>query len=292
MNYEIVLADPAKNITVFVLNPVADQAAAARELLADPGLKAEQVGFVIPPAGEGGLWRLRMMGGEFCGNAARSFGLFVAREQGLVGEQTVFIGMSGAAENLPVRVHVEEGRAVVEVPGPLALDTLDFEGRSLPVYVFDGITHVIAPDISPDTKVFSRIRDSIEGKFGRPAAGQPAATGQPPAAGQPVAAGLPLAALGVLFYDTAAAFMRPGVYVYATGSLVFESSCGSGSAALALWKTGNLGDGETVCEVKQPGGLIEVRVRRRGGKVCGLSIGGKVTLSGRIELSGNRKPSV
>jgi diaminopimelate epimerase len=274
MNYEIVLADPAKNITVFVLNPVADQAAAARELLADPGLKAEQVGFVIPPAGEGGIWRLRMMGGEFCGNAARSFGLFVAREQGLVGEQTVFIGVSGAAENLPVRVYVEEGRAAVEVPGPLALDPLDFEGRSLPVYVFDGITHVIAPDISPDTEVFSRIKDRIEGKFGRSAAGQP------------------MAALGVLFYDTAAAFMRPGVYVYGTGSLVFESSCGSGSAALALWKTGNLGDGETVWEVKQPGGLIEVRVRRRGGKVCGLSIGGKVTLSGRIELSGNRQFSV
>jgi diaminopimelate epimerase len=286
MNYEIVLADPAKNITVFVLNPVADQAAAARELLADPGLKAEQVGFVCPPAGEGGLWRLRMMGGEFCGNAARSFGLFVARKQGLVGEQTVFIGVSGAAENLPVRVHVEEGRAAVEVPGPLALDTLDFEGRSLPVYVFDGITHVIAPDISPDTKVFSRIKDRIEGKFGR------AATGQSLAAGQPAAAGQPMAALGVLFYDTAAAFMRPGVYVYATGSLVFESSCGSGSAALALWKTGNRGDGETVWEVNQPGGLIEVRVRRRGGKVCGLSIGGKVTLSGRIELSGNRQSSV
>jgi diaminopimelate epimerase len=286
MNYEIVLADPAKNITVFVLNPVADQAAAARELLADPGLKAEQVGFVSPPAGEGGIWRLRMMGGEFCGNAARSFGLFVAREQGLVGEQTVFIGVSGTAENLPVRVHVEEGRAAVEVPSPLALDTLDFEGRSLPVYVFDGITHVIAPDISPGTEVFSRIRDRIEGKFGRSVAGQSLTSGQSEAAGQP------MAALGVLFYDTAAAFMRPGVYVYGTGSLVFESSCGSGSAALALWKTGDLGDGETVWEVKQPGGLIEVRVRRRGGAVCGLSIGGKVTLSGRIELSGNRQSSV
>jgi diaminopimelate epimerase len=258
MKYEIVAADPAKNITLFVLTPVVDRAAAARELLADSGLKAEQVGFVIPPAGDRGIWRLEMMGGEFCGNAARSFGLFVAREQGLSGEQTVFISMSGVAENLPVKVHVEEGRAAVEVPGPLAMESLDFGGRSLPVYVFDGITHVIAPDIPPDEQVFSRIRAGIEGAFSRPAA------------------------LGVLFYDTAAAFMRPAVYVYGTGSLVFESSCGSGSAALAVWKTGNAGDGEAACAVRQPGGLIEARVFRRDGAVYRISIGGEVRLSGRM----------
>jgi diaminopimelate epimerase len=263
MKYEIVLADPAKNITVFVLNPVRDRIAAARELLAEKSLEAEQVGFVIPPDREGGIWRLEMMGGEFCGNAARSFGLFAAREQGLSGDQTVFIGMSGAKEKLPVRVNVEEGRAAVEVPGPLATETLDFEGRPLPVYVFDGITHVIAADISPDEQTFARIRAGIEFR-----------------AGIEAPAGKSLTALGVLFYDTAAAFMRPAVYVYGTDSLVFESSCGSGSAALALWKTQSAGDGEAVCTVKQPGGIIEVQVHTGG--IRGISIGGKVGLSGRM----------
>ncbi|MDR2134173.1 MAG: hypothetical protein LBP27_03620 [Treponema sp.] len=266
MNFEIVVADPAKNITIFVLNPVADRAAAARELLADRSLEAEQVGFVIPPAAPGGsaagsaarLWRLRMMGGEFCGNAARSFGLFVAREEGLSGDQTVAIGMSGVTEELPVRVRVEEGWAAVEVPGPLAAETLDFEGRRLPAYVFDGITHVIAPDIPPDEKTFARIRAGLEGAFARPAA------------------------LGVLFYDTSAACMRPAVYVYGTGSLVVESSCGSGSAALAVWKTRRQGDGEAACMVSQPGGIIETRVSWRGGAVQRVSIGGKVGLSGRM----------
>ncbi|MDR0624825.1 MAG: hypothetical protein LBG10_10425 [Treponema sp.] len=276
MKYEIAVADPAKNITVFVLNHTADRVAAAREILADRSLGAEQVGFVIPPDRAGGIWRLEMMGGEFCGNAARSFGLFAAREQGLSGDQTVVIGMSGAAEDLPVRVNVEDGWAAVEVPGPLAVETLEFEGRLLPVYIFDGITHVIAPDIPPDKKTCARIRAGIEGAFVRPSAGQFPAAGQPPATGQPPAA------LGVLFYDTAAAFMRPAVYVYGTDSLVFESSCGSGSAALAVWKTQNQGDGEGACAVRQPGGIIEARVLWRGGGVRRISIGGAVHLSGRM----------
>jgi diaminopimelate epimerase len=271
MKYELVIADPAKNITLLVLSPAADRAAAARELLADRSLGAEQAGFVIPPERDGGMWRLEMMGGEFCGNAARSFGLFVAREQGLSGEQTVFVGVSGAEGKVPVRVHVEEGRAAVEVPGPLAVEALNFAGRSLPVYVFDGISHVIAADIPPDRENFFRIRAGLEERFYQPAAGRV------------LAAGRPLSAAGVLFYDTAAAFMRPAVYVYGTDSLVFESSCGSGSAALAAWKTQGAGDGETACNVKQPGGIIEARVLRRGGGIQSLSVGGKVCLSGRIQ---------
>jgi diaminopimelate epimerase len=259
MKYEIVIADPAGNITVFVLNAVADRAAAARELLADKSLGAEQVGFVTPPGRAGEIWRLEMMGGEFCGNAARSFGLFAAREQGLSVRQTVAINMSGVAEDFPVTVYVEEGWAAVEVPGPLAVETLDFEGRRLPVYIFDGITHVIAADIPPDENTCARIRAGLELRAGQSAA-----------------------AVGVLFYDTAAAFMRPAVYVYGTDSLVFESSCGSGSAALAVWKTRDQGDGDGTCAVRQPGGVIEARVLRRDGGIRGITIGGKVGLTGRI----------
>ena len=73
MELEIVRADPAGNITVFVLSPVEDRderAAAVSALMADPALKAEQVGFVLQPLNVADPWRLEMMGGEFCGNAA------------------------------------------------------------------------------------------------------------------------------------------------------------------------------------------------------------------------------
>jgi diaminopimelate epimerase len=76
--------------------------------------------------------------------------------------------------------------------------------------------------------------------------------------------------------------MRPAVYVYGTDSLVFESSCGSGSAALALWLTRGQGDGEEGRVIRQPGGVIEVKVRRRDGGAHGIVIGGPVGLSGRI----------
>jgi diaminopimelate epimerase len=84
--------------------------------------------------------------------------------------------------------------------------------------------------------------------------------------------------LGVMFYDEAARLMVPAVYVYGTDSLVFESSCGSGSAALAVWLSRELRDVERRYEVVQPGGTIEVRVGRRGGEITGISIGGPVGL--------------
>lgn len=254
MGYEIIVADPAKNITIMVLNRVENRVEAARFLLADAALGAEQVGFVVPPKDLQGIWRLEMMGGEFCGNAARSFGLLVARMQGLQGNQTVTIGMSGMKEPLPVKVDLEQGTAAVRIPRPLAQTSLDLDGQSLPVYHFDGITHVIAPDLPPGKLLFYDIRNRLEGAPD---------------------------ALGVMFYDTHSRIMRPAVYVYATDSLVFESSCGSGSAALAVWETRDRVEGEVRCEVVQPGGIIEVRVCKRQDVITDISIGGLVTLSER-----------
>jgi diaminopimelate epimerase len=264
MPYEIVIADPAKNITVFVLSPIsgpANRAATAKALLADPRLGAEQVGFVIPPppADPSGLWRLEMMGGEFCGNAARSFGLFVARQTGLTGKVKVPIEISGMEEPLTIHVDVEETRAEAAMPRPVNQSFLTFEGQSLPLLAFNGITHVIAPDFKPGKDIFYAIKDLVE-KPGH----------------------IPAGALGVMFYDCASRFMTPAVYVYATDSLVFESSCGSGSAALGVWESREFQDGERCSNAAQPGGIIEVRVRKAGGEVTGVFIGGPVSLSGHI----------
>ena len=156
MAYDVVIADPAKNITVFVLTPVPpdERAQAAGVLLSDPSLKAEQVGFVIPPSRNAPLWRLEMMGGEFCGNAARSFGLYVARRTGLSGEVLLEVEISGADSPVKVRVDTERGLAEASMPPVLARETLAYGGADLPVYVFEGIAHVIAPDIRPSEPAF------------------------------------------------------------------------------------------------------------------------------------------
>jgi diaminopimelate epimerase len=276
MELEIVRADPAGNITIFVLSPVEGRemrAAAARALLADPSLKAEQVGFVLPPRAlplpsKASAARLEMMGGEFCGNAARSFGFFIAGQNGLTGKHTLMIEISGARQPLPVYVDTAAGTAAVVMPGPLAETEIECGGRRFPAYVFEGITHVIAEDTEPDEGLLR----SLLGRF---------AESEPQAA----AGSLPEAwhhpdALGLMFYDTKKCFMRPLVWVRATASTMFESSCGSGSAALGVWAARHLCDGGESLALAQPGGIIEVQVEKSEGRVQRLTIGGQVNLSG------------
>ena len=78
--------------------------------------------------------------------------------------------------------------------------------------------------------------------------------------------------------------MSPAVYVYGTASLVFESSCGSGSAALGLSLAEGFQDGTRTYAIAQRGGLIETTVEKHAGALRRLSIGGPVTLSGRMHV--------
>ncbi|MDR2159343.1 MAG: hypothetical protein LBP23_04665 [Treponema sp.] len=298
---EIITADPAGNITVFVLGEVRDRDRVVRRIMADGDLRAEQAGFVVPPASPAGYWRLEMMGGEFCGNAARSFGLLAARFLGLAGKAAVTVETSGMARPLTVRVDMDAGgpgnasavpgaeggaagtdteggagmaglggTAELEIPGPLREESIPWEGRSLPALVFDGITHVIAPGVAPERDRFDAIRRAVEAAWG---------------------AGAGLSALGVMFWDRRKQFMTPAVYVYRSETLVFESSCGSGSAAMAVWLDGNAAPpsnpgaagGGRRYPVRQPGGIIETRVVRRDGGLS-VAIGGRVTLSGKRTL--------
>ena len=274
---KILVANPAGNITIFVLDSAegaSERAGMTRAIMADGRLGAEQVGFVIPAGSSGpalrqapepALWRLEMAGGEFCGNASRSFGLYVAQMQGLKGTARIAVSVSGAEEPVITDVDLEKNLASAEMPKPRALETLNFDGRSLPAVVFEGITHVIACGLKPESKTFYAIMAVAERKL------------------------KPFPALGVMFCDASCAaasasggvrsiFMRPAVYVRNTGTLVFESSCGSGSAAMGVWLARELGSGAAVYAIAQPGGVIETKVTKKSGEIAGLTIGGEVKL--------------
>jgi diaminopimelate epimerase len=140
---------------------------------------------------------------------------------------------------------------------------LVFGGKPLSVYRFDGITHIIAEDMGADETAFFDIKRLFEEREGKPCG-----------------------AVGVMFYSTAKEFMRPAVYVYGTDTLVFESSCGSGSAALACHLT-ERGSFKTAVSIRQPGGTITATVTARDGAVERVMIGGHVSLSEmrfRLEL--------
>ena len=260
----IVKADPAGNITIFVLNgpelDAAERAGVAKILLADGELRAEQVGFVSAPKREDGLWRLTMMGGEFCGNAARAFGLLIARRNGLRGRQKFTVEVSGTPRPVMVDVDCDSGEAAAAITPPEAAGTLVLDNKTLPVYRFDGISHVIAENIAPDKTVFFNVKTLFEARFGKSDA------------------------LGVMFCDSAKDFMYPAVYVYKGESFMFESSCGSGAAAFACHNHGKMNGIDAVIPVKQPGGVITARVITEDGLPRHIWIGGKVILSGIINF--------
>jgi len=88
--YNVIIANPAGNITAFVLDnniEKKDYIYVANKLMEIAELEIEQVGFVKEPK-LGGELRLEMMGGEFCGNATRSFGLYLAMLKGELDEIT------------------------------------------------------------------------------------------------------------------------------------------------------------------------------------------------------------
>ena len=251
--YTIVLADPAHNRTAFVLDDVAPAArpAVARALMALPeGI--EQVGFVRPC--DGPAWgRLEMMGGEFCGNAVRSFGLYLAQQRGLVGAAEVPVEISGCAHVLTVRADTTASTARAEMPLPIEVLSIHLQGKDCPVIRFDGITHVILPDQAPQEDWMQQARQALSARFDYDA-------------------------LGLLFWETQRRFLTPVVTVRQTGTTVQESSCGSGCVALAAYLSQNCRNGAGTYVIEQPGGRISAQVIRQEGQIVQASIGGAVQI--------------
>jgi diaminopimelate epimerase len=77
--------------------------------------------------------------------------------------------------------------------------------------------------------------------------------------------------------------MQPAVYVYAADTFFFETSCGSGSAALACLGFDKLGVSSTNSQLKiaveQPGGVINACVTPQGKAIKNITISGIVRLS-------------
>ena len=83
MKLNVLRADPAGNITLYVLDPIERErrAALAAELMRRlPDMKIDQVGFACSADADTD-GRMEMMGGEFCGNATRAYGPF-SRDKG------------------------------------------------------------------------------------------------------------------------------------------------------------------------------------------------------------------
>ncbi|MBR5559483.1 MAG: hypothetical protein IKU72_04480 [Oscillospiraceae bacterium] len=251
MEVELIPVDPAQNYTIFVTTPIEPalrpKVAAALMKRQDP--PAEQVAFI---SADSHLPRMEMMGGEFCGNASRSFGMLTAMERGLE-KGSVTVSVSGCTQPLTVDVDLSANIARVEMPLQKTLHQLKAAGRSLPILAFEGLCHAVV-EAPPDAELAQQIINKIEDSFSTDA-------------------------IGVIFLQRNPLYITPVVYVPATGSTVWEHSCGSGSLAAALWMAMQQPhNGLKRFSFQQPGGLLEIELEMKDGRVTAARLGGPVTI--------------
>jgi diaminopimelate epimerase len=122
--------------------------------------------------------------------------------------------------------------------------------------VGEGITHVILQDVDPDEDLIRRLVEEYGDRWD---------------------------AFGMMFLKGDC--LTPVVYVRGAGSLVYESSCGSGSLAAAWYLAQKSGrDGLSSYSFQEPGGSIRVDfLREKDGGVSG-HMGGALFLEKETEI--------
>lgn len=235
------LLDPTGNITVLVETPVPvpfQPSVAARLMEAEPG--AEQVGFLTFGENMSGI-RLRMAGGEFCGNAAMSAAALCAMDWKMSGG-TLRVSVSGAADPVKVAVRaLDDGsvRGTVRMPRPVSVGGERFpDGSVRPVVRFDGISHVVA-----ESGLSREEAESVIAEWCR---------------------FLRADAVGIMLLDRVTGTLSPLVYVPAAGTMCWERSCASGTTAVGAYLAAEAGGGPVSLTLREPGGCLTIETDPAG----------------------------
>ena len=252
MNIQYVVLDPTGNLTCLVLDrtdPEKEKAITAR-LMGE----CEQVAYLEAPVESGSRARIRLMGGEFCGNATMAAACYLAARDGLTDAEFP-MDVSGAEKPVPCRARLdgEKWEGTVEMPRILGVSDLRFGGYNLTAVRMEGIRHLVLTESLAD----DRAAESLL---------------------QKVAETVPEEAVGLLQWNRETGTMRPLVLVKGSGTLVWETGCGSGSASVGAWEALRRGNGVTETDIHQPGGVIRARAAAENGQIRSVSITGKVTL--------------
>jgi len=214
--------DPGGNPTVLVSDriPRNKQPKLAKEIIKRIP-SCEQVGFIEPANNSKALCRLQMMGGEFCGNAARALAVFLAysKNAGLS-----FNFESSGSNNLltaSVKLNIN-GDAVfskfkTSLPYSVEKITLRLDRRKVncKIVIIKGISLIVIPGryYANNVDFLSCFRKLYQDKK------------------------VTSEAAGFVFYKKLANSkykIVPVIYVRVLDSMVTETSCASGSIALAL----------------------------------------------------------
>ena len=245
------ILDPTGNITALVEGdaPVpAQPALAAAVMRRHP--EVEQVGFL---RADGALPSLRMAGGEFCGNASISAAALLLLRAGR-DEAACRLQVSGAERPVELRLRragPDCARAAILMPPALGLETAElcFGGvrGTLPLVRMQGIAHLIA---GPDSPYFALLTERE----------------QAVRAVRAFCETLGAACLGLMFLEGEGSARRltPLVCVPGSGTVFWENSCASGSAAVGLYLAAAGEPAELT--LQEPGGTLRVACDPRRGE--------------------------
>ena len=262
LEIEYFIADSAGNVTCFVLTLVNQELyqQVGKIIMETLEPSVEQVAYIL----EDGM---EMSGHEFCGNASRSYGLWMARKEGQKGEGEVMVRVSGANQPLKVVVNTKTDYTRITMPLPMKFEKVDWSnaglGGEITKVEMEGIHHYVCIGVPYSEEVMSLILEKAKGDSGAPA-------------------------LGVLFFEPAAMTMIPVVHVRGVDTVYIEGSCGSGTTAVAamLAEEKDEKGGEWCYCIGQPAGEIGVTVTKKEGQVHCIEIWGPV------KIQGNKKGTI
>ncbi|CAA6802653.1 MAG: Diaminopimelate epimerase [uncultured Sulfurovum sp.] len=228
MKLEFTKVSPSGNITILIWSdvPRSEHAKIANQLMDSTyHLGAEQVGYVESSPNPKAIAHLQMMGGEFCGNATRALAFILVEKKLpniLINNNIArfYLSVSGVEEPLKVEVECDHKQnpisAKVQMPIYHELNSV-CQKDDVTLVSLEGISHIIVdngkiPFNQEDYKNdFIKLRDDLALQEQE--------------------------AVGVMWKTLkkdASISMEPVVWVKNTDSYYYETSCGSGTIALAL----------------------------------------------------------
>lgn len=233
---DFIKVNPAGNMTILIENlnyENKDILSISEKIMKETNLYAEQVGFIKEN-------HLQMMGGEFCGNASRSFASILAfRDKTFLKQKNYFITCSGEKEILEVDVRETENKnqflAKIKMPKYLNISEIEILDKTkikhkFILVEFAGIHHFIYQDSSSNREeIIELIKTYMKDKN--------------------------YSAFGLMFFNKSEFSIIPYVYVKGFEDGVWENSCASGTTALGYYlkKFENIGR----AKIFQPAGWLE-----------------------------------
>ncbi|CAH2213061.1 diaminopimelate epimerase [Tepidibacter aestuarii] len=269
MKLNFIKVNPTENMTVFVLDqiPRSMYMDIATKIMDYSNVYAEQVGFLenISSEDSEACVRVHMMGGEFCGNAARALAAILVQRKHckIQREESKFIvplEVSGTNEIINCEVEHNDINSFIstaKMPLHKSIKDISIEYKDTvhkgTLVEFPGIVHLIVNSQGIDEK--EDFFEIIKEKFND----------------------LNYDALGIMFFNEENSYMEPLVYVKLTESLIWERGCGSGTAALGIVFSHRLKKSIDMV-VKQPGGQLEIFTDWNENKINSIYLKGVVNI--------------